>query len=40
MSETRREARQRRSGKRSRGFIAGIVIASLVVLGGGGYVGW
>lgn len=39
MSETRREARQRKS-KRGAGFIAGIVIGSLVLVGGGAYAGW
>ena len=39
MSETRREARQKRT-KRGAGFIAGIVIGSLVLVGGGAYAGW
>ncbi|MFM6968635.1 MAG: endolytic transglycosylase MltG [Microbacteriaceae bacterium] len=39
MSETRREARQRRSSK-SRGFIAGIVIGSLALVGVGGFAAW
>lgn len=40
MTETRREARERRTKKRGGAFIAGIVIGSLVLLGGGGYLGW
>lgn len=40
MSESRREARARRTKKSSRGLIAGIVIGTLVLLGGGGYLGW
>lgn len=40
MSESRREARQRSTKKLSRGLIAGIIISSLVLLGGGGYLGW
>lgn len=39
MSETRREARAKTSSKR-RGIIAGVVIASLVTLGGGGFLAW
>ena len=39
MSETRRDARQRRP-KRGAGFIAAIVIGSLVLVGGGAYAGW
>ncbi len=39
MSETRREARAKSSSKR-RGIIAGVVVASLVVLGGGVFVAW
>ena len=39
MSETRREVRQKRT-KRGAGFVAGIVIASLVLVGGGAYAGW
>lgn len=39
MSETRREARQKRA-KKGAGFIAGIVIGSLVLVGGGAFVGW
>ncbi len=39
MSETRREARAKTSSKR-RGIIAGVVIASLVMLGGGGFLAW
>jgi UPF0755 protein len=39
VTESRRERRQRR-GKRGAGFIASIVIGSLVLIGGGGYLGW
>lgn len=39
MSETRRDARAKRS-KKSKGFIAGVVVASLVVAGGGGFAAW
>lgn len=39
MSETRREVRAKTSSKR-RGIIAGVVIASLLTLGGGGFLAW
>jgi len=39
MSETRREARAKSSSKR-RGIIAGVIIASLLTLGGGGFFAW
>lgn len=39
MSETRREARQRKT-RRGKGFIAGIVAVSLLLVGGGAYAGW
>ncbi|MFZ4505759.1 MAG: endolytic transglycosylase MltG [Microbacteriaceae bacterium] len=39
MSETRREARAKSSSKR-RAIIAGVLIASLALLGGGGYLAW
>lgn len=43
MTETRREAREARSqrnGARRRGLVAGIIVAALVLVGGGAFAGW
>lgn len=40
MNESRKELRQRTRARKSRALVAGIIIGSLVLIGGGGYVGW